>query len=420
MANLIFLRFSNMIIQKIKYLWENNSSLLFIALITSIQSGNPIGLATNIPFWKYISSLLLWYAVFKFPYTKFTLKNYATFDKICIISMIILISLSIIKTPFTNDTFIYSNPLYGNKYISWIFNHYSILLFYPILFIGISTQIQLLRQIALALFITIFIVMILSLFSPFIENHVFYFIPLILPFFKRHKFILIIITIIFLLKACGVLGVLRVHTIYFALALIAYLLCFKIRNIKIIKILAIIITLLPLYFTVNALIYKESAFEKIKDYTNNQEIKEDTRTFLYKELYQDLIDNHSLWFGKGSHSFYYTEYFSKNDMYSYRNTSEVPILNLMLKVGLLYVLIYLILMLRAIYLAIWDSKSWYIKSCGIIMAGDFFLQFIGNMQGPYLYSIIIYTIAGISLSTYWRRMTNEDIIKAISANKNQQ
>ena len=88
----------------------------------------------------------------------------------------------------------------------------------------------------------------------------------------------------------------------------------------------------------------------------------------------------------------------KNDMYEYRNTSEVPILNLMLKVGLLFVLIYLILMLRAIYLAIWKSQNWYLKSCGIILAGDFLLQFIGNKQGPYLYSITIYTIIGISLS----------------------
>ena len=147
-------------------------------------------------------------------------------------------------------------------------------------------------------------------------------------------------------------------------------------------------------------------------------MQEDTRTFLYKELYQDLIDNQSLWFGKGSHSFYYTEYFSKNDMYEYRNTSEVPILNLMLKVGLLFVLIYLILMLRAIYLAIWKSQNWYLKSCGIILAGDFLLQFIGNMQGPYLYSITIYTIIGISLSKDWRRMTDKDIKELISRRKN--
>lgn len=147
-----------MILQKLKYLWKNNCSFLFIALITSIQSGNPIGLANNIPLWKYISSLLLWFAIFKFPYTKFTLRNYAIFDKTCIILMIILVSLSIIKTPFINDNFIYSNPLYGNKYISWIFNHYSILLFYPILFIGISTQIKLLKQIAQTLFITIYLV----------------------------------------------------------------------------------------------------------------------------------------------------------------------------------------------------------------------------------------------------------------------
>lgn len=407
-----------MILQKLKYLWKNNCSFLFIALITSIQSGNPIGLANNIPLWKYISSLLLWFAIFKFPYTKFTLRNYAIFDKTCIILMIILVSLSIIKTPFINDNFIYSNPLYGNKYISWIFNHYSILLFYPILFIGISTQIKLLKQIAQTLFITIYLVMILSLFSPFIENHIFYFIPLLLPFFRNHKLILTTTITLFLLKACGVLGVLRIHTIYFILAFISFFLCTKIRNNKIIKITVITLTLLPLYFIFNALIYKESAFEKIKDYTNNKEMQEDTRTFLYKELYQDLIDNQSLWFGKGSHSFYYTEYFSKNDMYEYRNTSEVPILNLMLKVGLLFVLIYLILMLRAIYLAIWKSQNWYLKSCGIILAGDFLLQFIGNMQGPYLYSITIYTIIGISLSKDWRRMTDKDIKELISRRKN--
>ena len=395
----------------IKLLWQQNKSLFIIVLLTSLMAGNAVGYISYIPAWKYILAAGLWYAVLCFPYKSCSLKQYYDIDKSLIKILAILAFISIFSVPFRDDSFIYeSNASYGNKYISWLVNPLSIFMFYPLLYLTIQSNVKYVKEVFLALFVSVVFCVFFSFFSQYYENHIFFFLPLLYPIYKYNKVLFGIAVIFFLLKATAVLGLARVHTLYFIFAVIAYFCCIKFKSNHYVKYAVIIIILLPLFYALKAYLYGESVFSLLEEASKEKGLNQDTRTFLYEELFLDLHLNNDFMFGKGCHSFYFSDFFdTKNFLAGYRNGVEVPVLNWLLKAGFIYCLIYLILFIRAIYFSIWHSKSWFLKTCGILLAGDFFLQFVGDMIGPYFFQIMIWTMMGMGLSNYWRNLSDNEI-----------
>lgn len=392
-------------------LYKKNKSLFFIVLFTSLIAGNAVGYISYIPAWKYVLAAGLWYAVLSFPYKSCSLKQYYEIDKLLIRFLAVLVFISIFSVPFRDDSFIYdSNAAYGNKYISWLVNPLSIFMFYPLLYLTIQSNVRLVKDVFGALFVSVILCVLFSFFSQHYENHIFYFMPLLYPIYRYNKVLFSIAVIIFLLKATTVLGLARVHTLYFIFVITAYFCCIKFKSNRLVKNAVIITILLPLFYVLEAYLYGESAFDLLNNVSEEKGLNQDTRTFLYQELFLDLNKNNDFLFGKGCHSFYFSEFFDmKSHFAGYRNGLEVPVLNWLLKVGLIYCVIYLTLFIRSIYLAIWCSKSWFLKICGILLAGDFFLQFIGDMIGPYLFQIMIWTMIGLGLSDYWRNLSDNEI-----------
>lgn len=395
----------------IKLLWKQNKSLFVIVLLTSLIAGNAVGYISYIPAWKSILTAGLWFAVLSFPYKSCSLKQYYDIDKLLIRILAVLVFISIFSVPFRDDSFIYeSNAAYGNKYISWLVNPLSILLFYPLLYLAIQSKVKLVKDVFLALFVSIILCVCASCFSQYYENHILYFMPLLYPIYKYNKMLFCVAFIIFLLKATAVLGLARVHTLYFIFVIVAYFSCIKFKLPRFVKYMIIITILLPLFYVLKAYLYGESAFDLLDNVSEEKGLNQDTRTFLYQELFLDLNQNNDILFGKGCHSFYYSEFFdTKSQFFGYRNGVEVPVMNWFLKAGLIYCVIYLTLFIRAIYLSIWHSKSWFLKICGILLAGDFFLQFISDMIGPYLFQIMIWTMIGMGLSNCWRNLSDNEI-----------
>jgi O-antigen ligase len=100
----------------------------------------------------------------------------------------------------------------------------------------------------------------------------------------------------------------------------------------------------------------ESIFELIMGNSGNEysqlDPTVDTRTFLYYEVFQDLKSNEAFLFGKGLNAGYYSASFVTYN----RPIVEVGFLQIILKMGIVGFLLYVIVILRALFRALNDQK----------------------------------------------------------------
>ena len=147
------------------------------------------------------------------------------------------------------------------------------------------------------------------------------------------------------------------------------------------------------------------------------DLRTDTRTFLYTELYEDLVFENQLLTGKGSDGRYYSEYFSEVEGdASTRLNIEVGILGILLKGGLIAVFLNLLLLLSAIFYAFFRSRNIYVVSLGFILLIHTVLLFIENVVSYSTYNFVIWLFIAMCFATPVRMMTNAEI-KYLLGNK---
>ena len=129
--------------------------------------------------------------------------------------------------------------------------------------------------------------------------------------------------------------------------------------------------------------------------------KSDTRTFLYKEVLDDLILSENLIFGKGSSGTYYSEYFQNTgDDTDTRLTVEVGVLSLLLKGGLISLFINLLVFLYASFLAVFKFKeNPFMRWIGYFLIVHVLLLFVENLISFNLYNVILWFFVVFSFST---------------------
>ena len=392
--------------------------LLFIVLATLIQiSGMLTGLINwgQIP--KYIFSMLLWLSVLTFPYKKLSIKGYYCIDRILIYILIFLTIYSIIRVPFESSD-LYENPMYGNKYISWIFNELSMLLFYPLLFIALGSSIVTYLKIRIGVLICIFATILFSIYSPHISPSMLIMIPFLYPlYYKKYKKIFYLALFLLIIKGLGFIGLARISTL-FMLSVFSSFIFIKVNRVTkiIMKLYCIIMICLPIYFIYSSLQNDKSIFSEFSSFSLNRINSEDTRTFLYKEVTNDLIKNQAVLLGKGSHSFYYSSYFDNAMDIRYRNAVEVPFLNFWLKAGLLFCITLVMILIRAVYLSVWKSNNIYIQIVGCYIANIYFILFIGDINGTSILQCLLWLLVGSCLSPQIRLMHDVTIKNIISNN----
>jgi hypothetical protein len=124
------------------------------------------------------------------------------------------------------------------------------------------------------------------------------------------------------------------------------------------------------------------------DYSQ-ENLMADTRTLLYIEVFQDLRVKNDYIFGGGVTAGYR----------SYRNLErravEVGFLQMMLKVGTVGVLVYMALIISAIYKAINRAKSKFFTGLGLLLASYVILFFIENVLAFDLLNIVIWLVIGM-------------------------
>ena len=168
-----------------------------------------------------------------------------------------------------------------------------------------------------------------------------------------------------------------------------------------------LLLMIPFYFLINSYNSEQSAIAQNLSIISDQEMNDDTRTFLYIEVLEDLIVNDSFLFGKGSSGTYFSPYFNTQAGSSdTRLTVEVGILAILLKTGFLGLILNLLLLLNAIYYALFKSKNLFVTAIGLMLGLHFFILFVENIISYSIYNLCIWFFIGLCLSKEIRNMSN--------------
>ena len=151
---------------------------------------------------------------------------------------------------------------------------------------------------------------------------------------------------------------------------------------------------------------------------------QDSRTFLFVELFEDMSFREEV-FGRGSMGSYYSDFFSRTRRYyeitgtswrgdsAQRITIEVGYLQMILKGGFIMLVLQLLLSFHAVYLALFKSKNKFIKRLGMFVLTIAALSLV-SFRPAFTPTFIIYWIAiGSILSKKYRLMEDEEIEKLI-------
>jgi len=208
-------------------------------------------------------------------------------------------------------------------------------------------------------------------------------------------------------------GAMRILISY--LIIIIYYIIIRIKiNRKIINLILLCILMSPFYFFYMG-IKGENVIEKVlgnnTEGYGQQNLRADTRTFLYFEVLQDLKMNKSLIFGKGIDAGYISDSFQDLS----RNVVEVGFLQILLKTGILGYFLYITLIISAIYKALNKSKNLFMKFLGVFLASYVMLFFIENVLAFNLLNIVIWIVVGMCHSEALRNI-NDNEIKALFIN----
>lgn len=157
----------------------------------------------------------------------------------------------------------------------------------------------------------------------------------------------------------------------------------------------------------------DAYMEFFKSYTGARNFDdEDTRTFLYKEIFGDL-KTHELILGRGFQGTYFSEYFlwlqtNNNDFtgdHYFRFTVEVGFLQLLLKGGFVLFILYLTPLILTIQKCIFTNhKSHIAFLISIYLLCEIFIMFIENIPMYHLQFFIIFFLAGYA----YRKATIDD------------
>ena len=209
----------------------------------------------------------------------------------------------------------------------------------------------------------------------------------------------------------------RVVSLYFSNVVVFF---YQKIKLKLLFILVISMTLLPYIMIYYSYYSGESIFVEAHQYfrysfkspSSVKAVieKSDTRTFLYREIINDLDRTNGLLFGKGSSGTYYSPYFhrAKGDSDT-RLTVEVGVLALLLKGGVVAVILNLAMFYFSIFLSIFKSNNQYIRWVGFMLLVHTLLLFVENIICYNIYNFMIWFSVGSCLSKEIRNMSDLEI-----------
>jgi len=298
---------------------------------------------------------------------------------------------------------------------TFLFSNYMGLSLFPVLFFIVGVNINYFFSVNKILTVYFVLATLLSLvfinhfeFQLFILFPIFYIIITIpLRNSWERLFIILVSISIVIVSLTNRAGILRILISY--LIVIAYYVIQKMRvNKKLLKFIVFCLLMIPvvsLYLGIKG----QSVFQVIlgRNEVSYSQINPsiDTRTFLYYEVFQDLKSNEAFIFGKGLNAGYASQSF---ETFS-RPVVEVGFLQILLKTGIVGFVLYITVLISAVFKALGKSSNSFVKSLGLLLAGYVLLLFVENIIAYNLLNIIIWIIVGMCHSEALRGLSTQEM-----------
>ena len=199
----------------------------------------------------------------------------------------------------------------------------------------------------------------------------------------------------------------RIIISYFIVLIYYFILKIKINK-TLLYLIIFCVLMIPFYFLYRGMIgynvFQEVLGEPTEDYSE-QNLRIDTRTFLYSEVFQDLKLSKSLVVGKGIDGGYSSVSFQTSN----RKGVEVGFLQILLKTGIIGFLLYFILIFSAIFKALGKSNNIFLKCLGVLLSSYVLMFFIENVLAFDLLNIAIWLVIGMCHSKELLKLNDHEI-----------
>jgi hypothetical protein len=152
--------------------------------------------------------------------------------------------------------------------------------------------------------------------------------------------------------------------------------------------------------------------EKMDGTIIDEDLRIDTRTFLYKEVLSSAIKNEYVIFGRTPARGNETKYFkslSKITGRAERLSNEAGILNVFTWTGLIGVLLYFFMFYHASFLAINKSNNFFSKLLGLMLTFRWMYSWISDENQFHLMDFSIFLLMVLCYSIQFRRMSNKEV-----------
>ncbi|MCA0932648.1 hypothetical protein LCM02_09310 [Lutimonas saemankumensis] len=167
----------------------------------------------------------------------------------------------------------------------------------------------------------------------------------------------------------------------------------------------------PIMFLILAVTVKYNIFQeidKMKDLSITEKSKQstvkDSRTFLYYEVLTSFKSSKELILGKGANGSYFSNFFGFS-----RYSSEVAVLNIILRYGILGLSLYFFLLFSISYLAITKSNNNLVKILGLLIATRWSLSFVEEFTQYDLNFYFFFLITGLVTNELFRKMNDNQV-----------
>jgi hypothetical protein len=156
---------------------------------------------------------------------------------------------------------------------------------------------------------------------------------------------------------------------------------------------------------------KNSYNVKSAKYGNGEQenLTNDTRTFLYVEVFSTLIKDGDMTIGKGATGKYKSEYFQDESGNGERHASEVGFLNIILYSGIIGLVIYALILFIASYYAIYQSSNFLCKMLGLLLICRWLLFFTEEFTNFDLNTFFTWLLIGLLCNKEFRSMTDKEL-----------
>ncbi|WP_405247876.1 hypothetical protein [Cellulophaga sp. Asnod2-G02] len=244
-----------------------------------------------------------------------------------------------------------------------------------------------------------------------------------LPLLQRKWIVIILANLVFVsLIDLGARSNVIKFIVPFAFGLLYYMRPFvgkKIIGLGCILLLGLPIILFILGLTGQFNVFKISDYIK-GSYTSNassgeqEDLTADTRTGLYIEVLSSAILNDYVWLGRtparGNDSVLFgAEIEAQTNSGKFeRYANEVSILNIFTWTGIIGVILYFLVFIKATYLALNKSKSWYMKILALYLCFRWSYAWVEDFSRFDLSYTLLWIIIGMCYSSSFRNMTDRE------------